>query len=472
MPTSTFTHNENSQLNQYWYSQHTIETLVKEIQLHGTKVAFLSTPSLYFSLTDEKVLEEAVLFEFDTDFSAKIDQKFEGNAKNKTRFVHYDFNEPEKVPVQFMGHFDYVVVDPPFITEEVWKKYAATVKLILNTGSGPDAAVNGGSGKVLFTSVLENHNMLESVNDLPLYIANFMPSIPHLVYQYYVFVNYPPTSINLSTRNTDEVPFGATEEDKKVLKAIAMANDLRESEIAFTHQMRNRDRNNEVPLPAPKARVYVASDGSVKDNIKSCDTQYNHLKNKKLPGGSENINELMDRPIEEMRWNYVPEGLTEYANGASGPAPESTEGEFFGEAHANAVAARTLLENFKKTVDSMQKHLDVIVKCELKIATLTSSDEIKVVEAEGKEANKARKELLATMAEMKARAEQLGEDRLVLDVMQQCIDAYTTIVISKQAAQELAADATRKFKSPIFNRQKVLLADIKKYKQEYLASKK
>lgn len=41
---------ENELLNQYWYSAPTIKALVEEIQTSATKVAFLSTPSVYFSL--------------------------------------------------------------------------------------------------------------------------------------------------------------------------------------------------------------------------------------------------------------------------------------------------------------------------------------------------------------------------------------------------------------------------------------
>ena len=483
---AVFSNAENSGLNQYWYSQHTIETLVKEIQLHGQRVAFLSTPSLYFSLTDPAVIEEAVLFEFDTDFAAQIEAKFassdnnsdnnKSTASSRTRFVHYDYNEPERVPMQFMGHFDYVVVDPPFITEEVWRKYAQTVKFILNTGTGPNASVNGGSGKVMFTSVLENHNMLETVNDLPLYIADFMPSIPNLVYQYYVFVNYPATSANLGVRNAKEIPYGQTEEEKKVLSAIQMANDLRESEVAFTLQMRNRDRSDEVPLPQPKPRQYVKADGSMADKVKSCATDFNHLKNKNLPGYNPNMNELMDKPIEEMRWSHVPAGLTEYAGGADAPpAADGPEVTYFGEKHANAVATRALLEEFKKGVDTMQKLLDVLIRSDAKLASpAIAADEAAAaaVKAERAEAEASREALLVTMGELKEKAEANGEEPLVTNVMAQCVAAYTKVVIAKEPAQELAGDATRLFKSPIFNRQKVLLADIKKYKQEFLAEQK
>lgn len=65
-PSNTFlkVKKENSDLNQYWYSAKTIEALVKEIQECGAKrIAFLSTPSLYFSLTDEELKKNSYVFD-------------------------------------------------------------------------------------------------------------------------------------------------------------------------------------------------------------------------------------------------------------------------------------------------------------------------------------------------------------------------------------------------------------------------
>ena len=50
---------ENRNLNQYWYSKHTIETLCRALRecllkSEGRRVAFLSTPSLFFSLSPEE----------------------------------------------------------------------------------------------------------------------------------------------------------------------------------------------------------------------------------------------------------------------------------------------------------------------------------------------------------------------------------------------------------------------------------
>jgi hypothetical protein len=48
-------HKEKSDLNQYWYSKATINFMVNECELYGKKVAFLSTPSIYFSLKNKEV---------------------------------------------------------------------------------------------------------------------------------------------------------------------------------------------------------------------------------------------------------------------------------------------------------------------------------------------------------------------------------------------------------------------------------
>ena len=56
---------ENRELNQYWYSKHTIDVLcnaIREQLQRGSRVAFLSTPSLFFSLSP-KEREQCVLFD-------------------------------------------------------------------------------------------------------------------------------------------------------------------------------------------------------------------------------------------------------------------------------------------------------------------------------------------------------------------------------------------------------------------------
>lgn len=55
---------EDGDLNQYWYSAKTISAIVAEIEASGAKrVAFLSTPSIFFSLTNPDIKANSVLFD-------------------------------------------------------------------------------------------------------------------------------------------------------------------------------------------------------------------------------------------------------------------------------------------------------------------------------------------------------------------------------------------------------------------------
>lgn len=106
-------------------------------------------------------------------------------------FVKYDYNAPDAVPPELHHAFDCVVIDPPFITEEVWAKYAATAKLLLAPG-----------GKVIGSTVAENREML--ARHLPgMRPCAFQPSIPHLIYQYNLYTDYD--SVTFAERNP-EIP--------------------------------------------------------------------------------------------------------------------------------------------------------------------------------------------------------------------------------------------------------------------------
>jgi len=168
---------EDGDFNQYWYSQKTIDKIVEdlvEVASSGPKtMAFLSTPSLYFSLPEE-VRASCFVFDFD--------KKWESDRG----FVHYDFNSPEAVPASLLGQCDMVVVDPPFITHEVWRKYGETANLLLK--KGVDESTGAQLGKVILTTVIENAPLLEEL--LGAKPQAFMPSIPNLVYQYNLYTNY------------------------------------------------------------------------------------------------------------------------------------------------------------------------------------------------------------------------------------------------------------------------------------------
>lgn len=75
----------------------------------------------------ETEAREIFVFEFDKRFEIFRD-----------RFVFYDFNNPlsfsKDLREKWEAKFDYVCVDPPFLSEECWEKTAKTVEFILKPG--------------------------------------------------------------------------------------------------------------------------------------------------------------------------------------------------------------------------------------------------------------------------------------------------------------------------------------------------
>lgn len=412
---------EDPQLNQYWYSDGTTAAMVNEIQMHATKAAFLSTPSLYFSLTKQNLKSNSKVFEFDQRWATD-----EG-------FVFYDFNKPEAVPADLWGAFDYIVVDPPFITREVWTKYAATVKLI----AAPKA-------KVLFTSVIENHMMLEELCDVQLFVPAFQPSIPHLTYQYHCFVNYPPTGF-LSAANPELPPEGP-----EVLQARALANDMRESQQQFQAQMHVRDRTGEVRL-RPEDEVPAGVDSRL---------------------GKELANDAA------MKWKHVPDGWTEYPDGcdpAAAAADNTGAPPIMSEAYLTVEKQRNQLEVAKKTIDEMVKATEAAVTAyeKLQKEPAEGSTKRQALETTIAAAFEKRQELRAAMETMIPELSQripLDEKGVCLLLQQFLASVVGTwdqgTIPTSTAYKENCADVTRKFKSPIFNRQKDLLSEMKKLKKE------
>lgn len=166
---------ERKDLNQYWFSQATIDCIVGEVAECQGRAALVSTPSIFFSLRDE-IRARCCVFEYDEQWSS---------VKG---FVFYDFNCPERVDEELRRAFDMVVIDPPYITRDVWEKYATTCRLLLRPG-----------GRVLCTTIHENAPMMEEL--LGLHAAKFRPKIPNLVYQYSVYINYE--SARLGTLNPE-----------------------------------------------------------------------------------------------------------------------------------------------------------------------------------------------------------------------------------------------------------------------------
>ena len=131
-------------------------------------VAFVSTPSLFFSVPEDiRRSRNYKLFDLDEGF------------KGDSGFSVYDFHTPALVDSTLCGRFAGVIIDPPFITEEVWRLYSQTARVLL----APE-----GPGRVLATTIAENAPlMLELFGAKP---QRWQPSIPHLVYQYECYANF------------------------------------------------------------------------------------------------------------------------------------------------------------------------------------------------------------------------------------------------------------------------------------------
>lgn len=106
----------------------------------------------------------------------------------------FDFNKISQIPDEYIGKFDMCVIDPPFITEDVWQKYYdATKKLFKPTGPC----------QLLLTTIPENEMLLRNLFGSSIKTVAFRPSIPNLVYQYSMFLNYDAVSSALLVLNPE-----------------------------------------------------------------------------------------------------------------------------------------------------------------------------------------------------------------------------------------------------------------------------
>lgn len=104
--------------------------------------------------------------------------------------MKYDFHQPEDIPSEYQHKFDLAIIDPPFITRDVWENYAKTIRLVLKEG-----------GKIILSTIEENKEMMKELLDVEPQV--FKPSIPHLVYQYRFYTNYQSDILN---KPNSEIP--------------------------------------------------------------------------------------------------------------------------------------------------------------------------------------------------------------------------------------------------------------------------
>jgi len=226
---------EDIRLYQYWYSKATIDAIVAECLDHASRVAFLSTPSIYFSLCEgeakkngrdvkkemvadskeyveaekrqkraQAIFKASRLFDYDKSFDSA-----EG-------YVFYNYKEPEKIPEEHWHKFDFVVIDPPSVRDDVLALYARAARILLPKAEQTNTCqlcwfgrqkpkpigVKPPSSKILISSLAgDSHSKLMH----SLFGAKpcvFLPTIPNLIYQYHLYTNYD--SVRLSQPNPDQ----------------------------------------------------------------------------------------------------------------------------------------------------------------------------------------------------------------------------------------------------------------------------
>ncbi|KAI9203604.1 putative N6-adenine methyltransferase-domain-containing protein [Polychytrium aggregatum] len=117
---------EDWQLSQFWYSEETAAALAKEAIEQtddGAWIACVSSPTAFVALKNIDVGHRKI-------FVLEYDQRF---AVFQSEFVFFDYNNPtdldEKAGTRpLKGRFDFIIADPPFLSDECWSKTSETCR--------------------------------------------------------------------------------------------------------------------------------------------------------------------------------------------------------------------------------------------------------------------------------------------------------------------------------------------------------
>ncbi|KAG7863222.1 hypothetical protein KL939_000541 [Ogataea angusta] len=121
---------EDWQLSQFWYSDHTANTLADEL-LDGadneTIICIASAPSVYAAIRarepSELPTKNIYLLEFDRRFEILSGSRY---------FGYFDYNQPYNVPEHLKGKCHRLLIDPPFLEVECQRKSALAAKTLLH----------------------------------------------------------------------------------------------------------------------------------------------------------------------------------------------------------------------------------------------------------------------------------------------------------------------------------------------------
>ncbi|KAJ3304203.1 EEF1A lysine methyltransferase 1 [Kappamyces sp. JEL0829] len=123
---------EDWQLSQFWYHPDTAQTMALEILSEtapDARIACIASPTAFVALASLDVQDRmCYVLEFDKRYSQSAHRSFSVFGHH---FIHYDYNAPTAGLDSLRGSLDYLVLDPPFLSQECWEKTSQTARFLL-----------------------------------------------------------------------------------------------------------------------------------------------------------------------------------------------------------------------------------------------------------------------------------------------------------------------------------------------------
>jgi EEF1A lysine methyltransferase 1 len=162
-PLSMEAFTEDWNVSQFWYTDDTARKLAQQLLSGASKesrIAIVSAPSVFLQvkniLAEKKQADEAA--EFPQITLLEFDERF---AVFK-EFVKYDFEQPIRLAPELRGQFDYIICDPPFLSEDCQTKAALTVRWLSKSWASvaPNAEGKPGAGLHLIVCTGERMELI------------------------------------------------------------------------------------------------------------------------------------------------------------------------------------------------------------------------------------------------------------------------------------------------------------------------
>jgi hypothetical protein len=106
-------------------------SFIRSFATPTSRIAFLCCPTSYVAFQNQSPLPDVWLLEYDGRF---------GLLGNK--FVHYDLEEPDKIPKHLWNTVDIAIADPPFLNEVRMKKSFSPSLSLISGEAGSSKVIN------------------------------------------------------------------------------------------------------------------------------------------------------------------------------------------------------------------------------------------------------------------------------------------------------------------------------------------